>query len=227
MQFSILFLLLAPLAASFPLSLPALLSRALTDTTQNNLIDGTACKEITVLFARGTDSPGNVGSSTGPPWFQAIASLVGTSNIAVQGIAYPASIIGFLEGGDDAGSILLANYTARAMTQCPSTKVVMSGYSQGGQLVHKAAKMLSASVAAKVSSVLIFGDPLNGTAVAQIPSSKVKIYAEDAPAAAAFVVAAAGLRGRNERGKGRAELNRMGGSELNSSSDGRERIAPG
>jgi len=37
-------------------------------------------------------------------------------------------------------------------TQCPNTKVVLSGYSQGGQLVHKAAKQLSAAVAAKVSS---------------------------------------------------------------------------
>ena len=60
--------------------------------------------------------------------FEAIADLVGTDNIAVQGIDYPATIIGFLEGGDDAGSALLANYTARAMSQCPSSKVVVSGY---------------------------------------------------------------------------------------------------
>ena len=46
----------------------------------------------------------------------------------------------------------MAQLTARAMSQCPNTKVVMSGYSQGGQLVHKAAKQLSAAVAAKVSS---------------------------------------------------------------------------
>lgn len=35
----------------------------------------------------------------------------------------------------------------------------MSGYSQGGQLVHNAAKLLPASTMAQVSSVVIFGDP--------------------------------------------------------------------
>jgi len=35
----------------------------------------------------------------------------------------------------------------------------MSGYSQGGQLVHNAAKLLPVSTMAKVSSVVIFGDP--------------------------------------------------------------------
>jgi hypothetical protein len=35
----------------------------------------------------------------------------------------------------------------------------MSGYSQGGQLVHNAAKILPASTMAKVNSVVIFGDP--------------------------------------------------------------------
>lgn len=47
----------------------------------------------------------------------------------------------------------------QAFTQCPSSKVVMSGYSQGGQLVHNAAKLLPAETMAAVSAVVIFGDP--------------------------------------------------------------------
>lgn len=35
----------------------------------------------------------------------------------------------------------------------------MSGYSQGGQLVHNAAKLLPAETMKAVSSVVIFGDP--------------------------------------------------------------------
>lgn len=38
------------------------------------------------------------------------------------------------------------------MTQCPSTKIVMSGYSQGGQLVHNAASKLTAAQTARVSA---------------------------------------------------------------------------
>lgn len=47
----------------------------------------------------------------------------------------------------------------KKVKECPSTKVVVSGYSQGGQVVHNAAKLLPASTMAKVSSVVIFGDP--------------------------------------------------------------------
>lgn len=52
-----------------------------------------------------------------------------------------------------------AKMVTSAMASCPTTKLVMVGYSQGGQLVHNAAAMLPASTMAKVSSAVIFGDP--------------------------------------------------------------------
>lgn len=90
----------------------------------------------------------------------------------------------------------------------------MSGYSQGGQLVHNAAKLLPASTMAQVSSVVIFGDPDNGEAVQGASASKTLVicnpadnicahgdlilpahllYAENAAQAASFVTTAAGL----------------------------------
>jgi hypothetical protein len=69
--------------------------------------------------------------------------VVGTDNLAVQG---------FLAGGDANGSTLMAQLVSQATSQCPKSKVVVSGYSQGGQLVHNAAKMLKASTSAAVSS---------------------------------------------------------------------------
>lgn len=45
------------------------------------------------------------------------------------------------------------------MTSCPNTKVIMAGYSQGGQLVHNAATMLDSTTASKVAGAVIFGDP--------------------------------------------------------------------
>jgi predicted esterase len=59
---------------------------------------------------------------------------------------------GFLAGGDANGSKLMAQLVGQAQTKCPNTKVVISGYSQGGQLVHNAAKILNATTAAVVSS---------------------------------------------------------------------------
>jgi cutinase len=50
---------------------------------------------------------------------------------------------------------------SNVISTCPNTKVAMSGYSQGGQLVHNAAKLLPAATMAKLNSVVIFGDPSN------------------------------------------------------------------
>jgi len=62
-------------------------------------------------------------------------------------------------GGDSKLTMNRAQLITSKLQQCPNTKVVMSGYSQGGQLVHNAAKMLPAATMAQVSSVVIFGDP--------------------------------------------------------------------
>lgn len=70
------------------------------DTTEN----GSGCSAMTVIFARGTTEPGNVGLVTGPPFFDAIQAMVGSNAVSIQGVDYPASIEGFLEGGDPAGS---------------------------------------------------------------------------------------------------------------------------
>jgi hypothetical protein len=52
-----------------------------------------------------------------------------------------------------------ANLVNQAYSKCPNTKVVMGGYSQGGQIVHTAAQALPAATMNKVNAVLIFGDP--------------------------------------------------------------------
>jgi len=203
-------LLVVGLATASPLAVRQLG----TSNTENMLTDGTPCRAVTLIFARGTTETGNVGTFAGPPFFQALANDIGASNLAVQGVDYPADIPGFLEGGDPGGSATMASLVSQAASQCPSTKIVMSGYSQGGQLVHNAAKTLSSSLTAKVSAVVIFGDPDNGQAVGSIPASKVDIichvgdnicqggdlvlephltYSLDAGSAASFVAGKVGL----------------------------------
>jgi cutinase len=75
-----------------------------TQTSQNDLLSGNACAAITIVFARGTTEPGNVGVLVGPPFFNALESIVGAGNVALQGVDYPASVEGFLAGGDATGS---------------------------------------------------------------------------------------------------------------------------
>ena len=164
--------------------------QSLSDT-ENQLGD---CAPITIIFARGTIELGNVGELAGPPFFNALDILVGAPNVAVQGVDYPATIEGYLEGGDAGGSALLASLTEQAASQCPQTQIVLSGYSQGAQLVHNGAKQISAQVAARVKAVVmdhypdsfrtklillfqvLFGDPDEGQTLPNIPESIVDSY---------------------------------------------------
>ncbi|KAJ8069819.1 hypothetical protein OCU04_000234 [Sclerotinia nivalis] len=173
-----------------------------------------ACAPMMLIFARGTTETGTLGTVVGPPLVAALGQAVGASKVAAQGVPYPADIPGFLAGGDSNGSKMMAQMVSTAVTNCPDSKVVMSGYSQGGQLVHNAAKMLPAATMAKVSAVVIFGDPDNGTPVAGASAAKTKVichtgdnicahgdlilmphltYGMDAGTAAAFVKTAAGM----------------------------------
>ncbi|KAH7336321.1 putative cutinase [Rhexocercosporidium sp. MPI-PUGE-AT-0058] len=141
-------------------------------TTYNQLTSD--CKPYTVIFARGTVEPGNVGILVGPPFFDALRARVGTSALAVQGVnEYKAGVAGYLAGGDVRGGVNMATQIATAFRTCPDTKLVVSGYSQGGQLVHNALASLPAATAAWVSKVIIFGDPNNGTAIPNVAASKV------------------------------------------------------
>lgn len=91
---------------------PSLNKRQYGGNTYNQLTDGTPCREITVIFARGTSQAGNVGAAgtEGPTFFNALASrLGGTSRLAIQGVTYSASIAGFLAGGDAAGATTMFN----------------------------------------------------------------------------------------------------------------------
>ncbi|KAB2100715.1 hypothetical protein AG0111_0g10676 [Alternaria gaisen] len=156
--------------------LPTTAFAALTSITQNDVKNGGGCKPMTVLFARGTTELGNMGSIAGPPFVTALGAMMGgAANVAVQGIQYPADVPGFLVGGDKGGSQLMAQMVGQVRAQCPDTTLVMAGYSQGGQLVHNAADMLSAQDSAFVSSAVIFGDPNNGKPVGKVAAGNTKI----------------------------------------------------
>lgn len=74
-------------------------------TTESDLDEG-RCGDVVVIFARGTTEPGNVGALAGPPLVDALRQSMGTMGrtVAVQGVDYPASFTGYLQGGDKAGS---------------------------------------------------------------------------------------------------------------------------
>ena len=116
-----------PPAGAAVLEQPAITERDNWSVTRDELSNG-ACRPVTLLFARGTVELGNVGSLAGPPFFNAFANMIGDQNVAVQGVDYPATIAGYLEGGDPAGAAEVASLTELAASKCPNTQIILSGY---------------------------------------------------------------------------------------------------
>ena len=115
---------------------------------------GVGCKPITVIFARGTIELGNVGALVGPPFFDHLNRLIGADNIAVQGVDYPATVAGYLGGGDPGGAQTTADLLNQAASNCPNTQIVLSGYSQGAMEVHLGEAKVSAEVAAQIAAIV-------------------------------------------------------------------------
>ena len=119
---------LALAASALPTSPSANLTpRQNSSPTRNDLVNG-VCDAVTIIFARGTLELGNVGSLAGPPFFNALTAIIGSQNVGVQGVDYGATIAGYLEGGDPAGAATLASLVDLAVSQCPNTQILLSGY---------------------------------------------------------------------------------------------------
>jgi cutinase len=127
------------------------------------------CPDVQVVFARGTGEPPGLGA-TGQAFVDDLRSRVGGKSLDVYPVNYPASNdwdTG-LDGIRDAGA-----HVESMAHDCPNTKMVLSGYSQGAAVmgfVTSAAvpdgvdpatvpKPLDPSVADHVSSVVLFGMP--------------------------------------------------------------------
>ncbi|OCB45583.1 cutinase [Mycobacterium malmoense] len=127
------------------------------------------CPDVQVVFARGTGEAPGVGP-TGQAFVDALHSRVGSRSFDVYPVNYPASdqwATG-IDGVRDAGT-----HVVSMAQQCPNTKMVLGGYSQGAAVMgfvtspsvpdgidpNTVPKPLDPSVAQHVSSVVLFGMP--------------------------------------------------------------------
>ncbi|RDW58566.1 uncharacterized protein DSM5745_11257 [Aspergillus mulundensis] len=149
---------------------------------------------------------GNMGTVVGPKVGQALNSLT-NNQAAIQGVDYPADAAGNANMGASGGP-KMASLVETALKQCPDTKVVLGGYSQGAMVVHNAAGKLSSG---QVVGAVTFGDPFKAQKPSNIDQFKTFCasgdpvclnganvmahlsYGDDAQTAAQFLVSAAGL----------------------------------
>ena len=88
-----------------------------------------SCKNVQVYFARGTTEPGTLGTVVGPAFSSALSTALIGKTLSFTGINYPADVAGYLAGGSSAGAQTMANLVTSTASSCPSTKIVISGYS--------------------------------------------------------------------------------------------------
>ncbi|EKG20603.1 Cutinase [Macrophomina phaseolina MS6] len=142
---------------------------------QNGVTQG-SCKPVTLIFARGTFELSNMGSVVGPSLAQDLGQAIGTQNLAVQGVNYAADVGGiFTEITGGAGTQAMLSVAQQALSKCPDTKLVLSGYSQGAMLVHNTASRMG-DAASKVVAAVTFGDPFKSVALKGIPAEKFKTF---------------------------------------------------
>lgn len=74
----------------------------------------------------------------------------------------------------------MADLAQQAMSSCPDTKIVLSGYSQGATVTHYAVKNGGLS-ADNVAAAVLYGDPQLRQSVGDLPDSKVKEFCGKQP----------------------------------------------
>lgn len=127
------------------------------------------CPDVDVVFARGTGEPPGLGP-TGQAFVDSLRPRVGGRSLGVYPVNYPASdewATG-IDGVRDAGA-----HVVSMAGECPNTKMVLGGYSQGAAVMGfvtsptvpdgvdpaTVPKPLDPGVADHVAAVVLFGTP--------------------------------------------------------------------
>jgi len=144
-------------SAAFPLALAAPAAAA-------------PCSDIEVIFARGTNDAPGLGRP-GQAFADALSGQIGGRSMTTYGVNYPASY-DFLAAAD--GATDAANRISALAASCPSTRIVLGGYSQGAAVVDMLAGIpplgnkigevgsappLASSLVPNVAAVVVFGNP--------------------------------------------------------------------
>jgi cutinase len=131
------------------------------------------CSDVEIVFARGTNEPPGVGA-TGQAFTDALVARLPGKSVDAYPVDYPASL-DFVQAADgvaDAG-----NKITSVVAECPRTRIVVGGYSQGAAVAAYITTdnvpdgyglppgingPLPPSTARHVAAVVLFGKPSNG-----------------------------------------------------------------
>ena len=89
------------------------------------------CPDIEVVFARGTDEPAGLGR-VGSAFVDSLSGRVGGRSVGSYAVVYPATFdfLAAAGGANDASA-----HIQYMMANCPQTRLVLGGYSQGAAVI--------------------------------------------------------------------------------------------
>jgi cutinase len=114
------------------------------------------CPDVEVVFARGTNEPPGFGP-TGQAFVDSLRSKVAGRSVGFYAVNYPASddlVRSPPVGADDARAHVQAT-----VANCPNTRMVLGGFSQGANVIDRITEELRPEVADHVAAVAVFGNP--------------------------------------------------------------------
>jgi len=124
-----------------------------------------SCSDIEVVFARGTDEPPGLGR-VGSAFVDSLRGQVGGRSVGTYAVNYPATwdFLAAAGGANDA-----SGHIQWMVTNCPATKLVLGGYSQGAAIVDVLAAVpfpavgfnapLPPNVPEHIAALAVFGNP--------------------------------------------------------------------
>ena len=127
------------------------------------------CPDVQVVFARGTSEPPGIGR-VGQAFVDALRPQLGGRSLDSYGVNYPADY-DFLNSA--AGAADASDYVSSLVAQCPATRIVLGGYSQGAAVMDLLAGIpplgnklggdiaapLPANLNNSIAAVAVFGNP--------------------------------------------------------------------
>jgi cutinase len=108
------------------------------------------------VFARGTTEPPGVGG-VGQAFVDSLRSQLGGQTVGVYAVDYPASRD--FGSSTPAGANDASNHMQSMAANCPETRMVLGGYSQGAGVMDLATTAMPAQVADHVAAAALFGAP--------------------------------------------------------------------
>src|SRR6201986_661025 len=151
-------------------TLIAMLYGSLAAIPTANAAAGDSCASVEVVFARGTNEAPGVGA-TGQALVDALNTRLPGKTVDVYGVNYPASLA---LGRAADGIVDASNRIQTIAASCPTSKIVLGGYSQGAAVAGYTTTdavpagfalqagitgPMSPAIAPQVAAVVLFGTP--------------------------------------------------------------------